>query len=84
MSDKVEETKLTELQNWCTFKVHDEIKDRGQNRMSTRWVIREKLGDGPISIKTRLVARRLQENSDVRSDSPTANKESLHMLLAII
>ena len=37
--DKVEEAKLIELQNWCKFKVYDEVEDAGQIRMSTRWVI---------------------------------------------
>ena len=37
--NKVEEAKLIELQNWCKFKVYDEVEDAGQIRMSTRWVI---------------------------------------------
>ena len=39
--------------------------------------------DGQKSVKARLVARGFEENSEVRSDSPTANKESFRIFLAI-
>ena len=83
VTDKVEEAKLTELRNWCTFKVYDEVQDMEQMRMSTRWVITEKLADGQKSVKARLVARGFEENTEVGSNSPTANKESLRIFLAI-
>ena len=48
--------------------------------MSTRWVLTEKMKDGQKILKARLVARGFEEE---RADSPTANKESLHVFLAM-
>eukprot|EP00112_Aurelia_sp_Birch-Aquarium-sp1_P024404 Seg770.4 transcript_id=Seg770.4/GoldUCD/mRNA.D3Y31 product="Retrovirus-related Pol polyprotein from transposon RE2" protein_id=Seg770.4/GoldUCD/D3Y31 len=39
--------------------------------------------DGQKIIKARLVARGFEENSEARADSPTANKESLRIFLAM-
>ena len=80
---QVERAKLTELANWKSFNVYEEIPNEGQSTMSTRWVLTEKMKDGQKIIKARLVARGFEENSEERADSPTANKESLRVFLAM-
>ena len=85
-SDNIKAAKFTELHNWCTFQVHDDVEDTGQIRLSTRWAITEKLDttiDGQQSVKARLAARGFEEHSVVRPDSSTSNKESLCIFLAI-
>ena len=53
--------------------------------IGARWVITEKEGhDGQkVKVKARLVARGFQEKSNVQSDSPTVQKESLKIFLAM-
>ena len=50
--------------------------------LSTRWVITEKESDGESLVKARLVIRGFEEETPVKSDSPTAHKESMRMFLA--
>ena len=80
---QVERAKLIELANWKSFNVYEEIPNEVQSTMSTRWVLTEKMNDGQKIIKARLVARGFEENSEESADSPTANKESLRVFLAM-
>lgn len=50
--------------------------------MSTRWVITEREIEGIRNVKARLVVRGFEEETDVKSDSPTVHKESLRLFLA--
>ena len=77
---EVRRAKSSELENWKTFQVYEEVTDHGQHSMSTRWVITQKT-DG--SVKARLVARGFEETEFIQSDSPTAGKETLRALIAI-
>ena len=64
--------------------VYEEIPDEGQERISTTWVITDKVKDNQIITKARLVARGYEESkSSIRSDSPTCMKNSVRMLLGI-
>ena len=79
---KTEQAKQAELQNWINEKVYDEVQDNGQGTISVRWVITPKLIAGEMSTKARLVARGFEDNSPIRTDSPTCMRESLRITLA--
>ena len=62
-----------------------EVVDYGQWKMSTTWVISEKLCNGSKVTKARLVARGFEEEdlNTLKTDSPTCSKESLRLIMAI-
>ena len=75
--------KKAELSN-C--KVVDVVDDKGQRRISTRWVVTEKeYPDGTIKPKARLVIRGFEEKEkdDLQKDAPTAAKTSLRIAFGI-
>ena len=52
--------------------------------MSVIWVITEKLKDGRIIIKARLVVRGFEEDSsNLKKDSPTCSREAIRILITI-
>ena len=53
--------KVKELRNWKSFKVFSVVPDEGQPRITTTWVITEKLIDNANTIRARLVARGFQK-----------------------
>ena len=71
---KMEE--LSKLQAFNTYKVVDDV---GQERITTTWVLTEKGSE----IRARLTARGFQEEGDFPTDSPTVQKHSIKILLAI-
>ena len=68
-----------ELQKLKDFKTYTEVTDQGQNAITTTWVLTEKEG----TIRARLTARGYEEDSNIRSDSPTVQSTSLRFLLTI-
>ena len=72
------DAKEKELKKWKDFNVYEEVKDKGQNSISVRWVITEK-GE----TKARLVVRGFEEKENIKSDSPTVTKEVLRMFFTI-
>ena len=83
---KFKEAKEIELQRWVDMEVFEETPDTGQQpRVTSRWVLTEKLKGGEIVCKARLVARGFQEtNNEIETDSPTCQKDSLRLILCII
>ena len=83
--DKFVEARDKELANWKDMGVYEEVNDENQMAISGRWVYKEKTTEnGPLK-KARLVARGFEEvNFDRQSDSPTCNKDSLRVVVAII
>ena len=80
-----EVAKETELENWKKMGVYEVVEDEGQSYITVRWVPTEKIVDGKIKKKARLVARGYEEVLDgVATDSPTINKESLRIAYMII
>ena len=77
--------KLRELENWSANEVFTEVVDYGQWKMSTRYVISEKLCNGSKVTKARHVARGFEEEdlSTLKTDSPTRSNESLRLIMAI-
>ena len=76
--------KIKELENFDENDVYEEVADKGQSRIGTNWVVQEKLSDGKWTIKARLTARGDQEDdSDIRTDSPTIRKGNIKILLTV-
>ena len=81
----VEQAKVNELNKWKQHNVYEEVENQGQSAISTRWVCTEKETENGKLIKARLVARGFEEDSScIQKDSPTCNKESLRVALAIL
>ena len=83
--DDVKEAKANEIKNLEQYDVFETVEDEGQNCIGTRWVFTEKEDhDGQkTKVKARLVAKGFQEKEKIQSDSPTAQKESLKLFLAV-
>ena len=77
------QAKQKEIDNWKKFDVFTEVQDQGQKRISTRWVITEKINENDKNIKARLVVRGFEEEEQVQSDSPTAAKSTLRVVMAL-
>ena len=82
--EEVSEAKEKEIENWRKNDVYEEIANEGQRLMSTRWVVTEKVKEGKVITKARLVARGFEENTtELRRDSPTCSRESVRILLSV-
>ena len=75
--------KEKELKAWHEFTAMKEVDDQGQQTISYRWVLVEKMIKGSIRVKARLCARGFEESIQVQTDSPTGNKENLRLLIAL-
>ena len=81
---EVVHAKNLELENWKKMEVVDCVEDRGQRRISTRWVVTEKQHpDGTRRPKTRLVVRGYEECENLQKDAPTASKTSLRVAFGL-
>ena len=71
---EVKVTKKTEIKNLQDYETFLEVKDEGQVKVGSCWVITEKeQHDGQkTKVKARLVAQGFQETLKPLSDSPTA------------
>ena len=77
---EVIKAKSVELENWKNLQVVDIVEDRGQKRISTRWVVTEKVNpEGSTKTKARLVVRGFEEQEELQRDAPTASKTSLRV-----
>ena len=77
------EAKQKELKAFEDFEVYTEVEDKGQERLSSRWILTDKSTPQEVKVKARLVCRGFEETVEVQADSPTGSKETLHMLLCI-
>ncbi|MCG7877701.1 MAG: reverse transcriptase domain-containing protein, partial [Candidatus Thiodiazotropha endolucinida] len=77
--DDTTAAKLAELQKLNQFHTYEEVKDCGQQTLSTRWVITTKEGQ----TKARLVVRGFEEEFTMPRDSPTIGKGTMRIFLAI-
>ena len=82
---EVKEAKTAEVSNFLDYDVFEEVKDKGQETIGSRWVVttKEKHDGQKQKTKARLVARGFQETMKPQSDSPTVSKESFKMLMTI-
>ena len=77
------EAKEKELASWEEFDVYEEVVDLGQETLGTNWMLVEKIIDGKLGVKARLCVRGDQEKSNLRTDSPTVHKTSLHIFFML-
>ena len=83
-TEEVMKAKEFEVQSWQENDVYEEVEDTGQEFISVRWVITEKLKDGKPVVKARLVAMGFEEDtSDFGKGSPACSKESIRLALAL-
>ena len=82
---RLDEAKEKEMNNLEENHVFEWVEDSGEKRVSTRWVISEKIKDeGESILKARLVARGYEEDkSGMHTDSPTCTKQSLRMIFVV-
>ena len=76
--------KLVLLQNTKNFKLkqfdtYQVVEDQGQDRISTTWVLTEKAE----TVRARLTCKGFQEEEDFPTDSPTVQKSSIRLILAL-
>ena len=84
MSQGVLDAKYKEIDNLVENNVFDVVPDTGQRRISTKWVITEKIKNEKKIIKARLVARGFEEKlENTRTDSPTCSRMSLRLCFTI-
>ena len=75
--------KITELQQWKDMGVYEEVNDEGQDCISLRWVLKDKVDDeGNTFCKARLCVRGFEEEQDFRTDSPTCSREGVRLFLS--
>ena len=77
---KVIKAKEDELKKWREYEAYEEVACDDQHIITARWVVTEK-EDGRV--KARLCVRGFQEKDYPQSDSPTAQKESMKIFLAV-
>ena len=80
------EAKQRELASWGRCGVYELVPDCGQAVVTTRWVKTEKiLGDGTVTPKSRLVARRFQEadKDSLDTASPTVDRGVWRVMVAM-
>lgn len=82
-SDEVLTAKKKELENWIENDVFEEVDNDGQEVLTVRWVITEKVKNKQPVIKARLVARGFEEDTLFRKDSPTCSKEAVRLTLTV-
>ena len=83
-SEEVICAKEKEIDSWKQNDVYEEMEDLGQETISVRWVITEKLRENAPIIKARLVARGFEENTcELDKHSPTCSKEAVRLALSI-
>ena len=78
-NEECKKAKLVELRKLEDFKSFKVVEDKGQFRISCRWVLWKKEEE----TRARLVARGFEEESEVPSDSPTVDKANLRVILAV-
>ena len=71
--------KEAELDKLKSFETYEVVKDKGQDHITTTWVLTEK-GD---EIRARLTARGYEETEEFPKDSPTMQKPTLRILLTL-
>jgi len=78
------QAKIKELDQWKQRNVYKEIVNNGEDFVSLRWVVTQKIiNDNPIT-KARLCARGFEEDQNFRTDSPTCSREGIRVILTLI
>ena len=83
---EIKEAKNAELENLKSFDSYEEVKDSGQQTVSSRWIITEKIKGEKKVFKARLVCRGFEqaaEFDDIEVTSPTVDTKSKRLFLVI-
>ena len=81
--EKELEAKHIELAQWKSMEVYEEVEDIGQDCLSLRWVLKDKLDESGVKFcKARLCVRGFEEEQNFRTDSPTCSREGIRLFLA--
>ena len=87
-NDNRQKAIVKELNSWKTHEVYKEVdRNEATNIITTRWIFTDKLDENKVPyIKARLVIRGFEdkEKDDILSESPTANIDSLKIMLAVL
>ena len=79
--DILMEAKMKEIENMKANDVYDLVPYTGQNTISSKWIITEKIKNNAPYLKARIVAKGFEEDtSTLRTDSPTCSRESLRLV----
>ena len=83
-NSNVAEAKEKEINSWISNEVFEIVENKCQKYISMRWVITEKMKEGKVVTKARLVARGFEENTtNLQKDSPTCSREAIRILITI-
>ena len=78
------DAKAKEYKNFVDNNAFEEVRDLGQDRITMSWVITQKVfGNGDIGCKARAVVNGNQLHDPVPTDSPTARKNTLRLMIAL-
>ena len=77
--NEIELAKEAELKKLCQFDTYEEVENRDQPTLTTRWVITNNDGQA----KARLVVRGFEEDFILPRGSPTEGKGAMRTVLAI-
>ena len=83
---EAEKAMADEIKKFKQFEVFERVKDDGQVAIQTRWVFTEDLEQTKgCKLKSRLCMRgdREKDKDSIRADSPTADKDTLKLVLSI-
>ena len=81
---KESEAKSIELDQWRSMGVYKEIPDDGQDCISLRWVVKDKIDNmGNTFCKARLCVRGFEEEQNFRTDSPTCSREGIRLFFSV-
>ena len=62
-----------------------EVKNQGQRTINTWWVVTEKMKEGKVVCKARMVARGFEEyNKQLETEAPTCAQQTLKLYIAKI
>ena len=76
----VRKAKLKEIDNWLIHDVFEEVENEGQQTISVRWVITERLLKDHWDTKARLVARGFEEDtSHLNKEAPTCGTDIVRL-----
>ena len=69
---RIMESKMEEIKNWERHGVFEEVRNKGQRTINTRWVVTEEMKEGKVVCKVKLVARSFEEyNKKSETEAPT-------------
>ena len=81
----IREAKDKELMSWKENDVYEEVEDKGQKAITSKWVVTEKIKGDKKVCKARLVARGFEEEmKEWEKDAPTCTAETLKLCLSIM